>query len=136
MAQEEDRSMIQLRKIAGNQFKFSLTDGAKAIQWVVDGNDVDVSTLLDVINAENPHVSPSEPHYAIGYRPTPQFVQPALFDVPNAGAAAADKAAHEEELRLRNMGAALSKGIGLGPEDIPVFNGEPGDALPPVNWGV
>lgn len=127
---------IQIKKIAGNQYRFHLTDGAKSIQWVVDGNDVDASTLLDVINAENPHVAPTEPHYAIGYRPTPQFIQPTLPGLENLGAEAADKAAKLEELRLRNMGSALAKGINLGPEDIPVFNGEAGDNLPPVNWGV
>lgn len=144
MAQEEDRPVIQLRKIAGNRFKFSLTDGAKAIQWVVEGDDVDVSTLLDVINAQNPHTPPTEPHYAIGYRTLPaeltqaqwDVVQPVIPGMENYGAQAADRAAKEEEARLRNMGAALSKGINMGPDDIPVFNGEPGDGLSPVNWGV
>jgi hypothetical protein len=138
--------VIKLRKIAGNQFKFSLMDGAKAIQWIVDGDDVDVSTLLDVINAENPHTPPTAPHYAIGYRPKGANVRPEViaayhgeqWPIPgleNLGAQAADRAAKDEEMRLRNMGAALAKGINLGPEDIPVFNGEAGDALPPVNWG-
>jgi len=127
---------LVLKKVRGQSalFVFEYDNGQKKVVWHVDGNDVEPSTLFDILDSLGgplPATQPAIPHW-IDTHPT--FVQPPLFDLPNEGAAAADKAAREEEQRLMNMGAALSKGINMGPTDIPVFNGEAGDDLPPVNW--
>jgi hypothetical protein len=151
MAQREDREMtLKLSKVRGHadQYTFIYDNGSKAVSWQVDGNDVDTEILTDVVDTVHPVIAPTIPQYPVGAR-TPVLnanIQPTLpgFDNlghplvwderygPNPGAEAADKAAREEEMRLRNMGGALRTGVGMAAEDIPVFDN--GD-LPEVNWG-
>lgn len=133
--------MIALEKVRGSHmYRLSYHDQemTKLITWEINPDDVDLDVLLDVIQTAQP-LPATIPAFPVGARNAPEFFQPALpadwnrVTVGNEGAEAADKAAHEEEMRLRNMGGALRTGINLSAEDIPVF--EDGD-LPPVNWGV
>jgi hypothetical protein len=143
MAKGEDREMtLKLTKVRGqaDHYVLSYDNGTKVAAWRVDGNDVDTEILQDVVDTVHPALPPTRPMYQAGTQLNPQFVQP-MLPLPggwnevqvthNTGAEAADKAARDEELRLRNMGGALRTGINLAAEDIPVFDsGE----LPDVNW--
>lgn len=136
---------LKLTKVRGqaDHYVLSYDNGTKVVAWQVDGNDVDTEILQDVVDTVHPALPPTRPMYQTGTQLNPQFVQPMLpgdwpplFADPiqptNTGAEAADKAARDEETRLRNMGGALRTGINLAAEDIPVFDS--GD-LPEVNWG-
>ncbi len=125
---------------ANNVVRFSFQDGQKNVTWEVNSDDDDaviVGVLQDIVNVVRPHV----PHddIPLGYNthwigafgealPVPADIASVAA---NQGLRDAEKAAQEEEMRLKNMGSALRTGLNMGPEDIPVFdNGE----LPPVNW--
>lgn len=135
---------LKLSKVRGHadQYTFIYDNGSKVVSWQVDGNDVDTEILADVVDSVEYATrvnAPTVPQYPVG-QGNPHFEQPPLFDwpyiagsaLPNTGAEAANKAAIEEEMRLRNMGGALRTGVGMAAEDIPVFDN--GD-LPEVNWG-
>jgi hypothetical protein len=144
---------LKLSKVRGDatHYTFTYDNGSKVVSWQVDGNDVDTEILADVVDSvefAQRAITPTVPQYPVGAR-TPVLnanIQPTLpgFDNPghplvwderygpNPGAEAADKAAREEEMRLRNMGGALRTGVGMAADDIPVFDN--GD-LPEVNWG-
>lgn len=128
-----------IKERGSNRYLFQHIEGMKEVQWIVDGADVDLDVLVDIINTVSPPLNGTVPAIPLGSNSGTQLpLMPGWNNVKvewNAGAEAANKAAQEEEMRLRNMGSALGKGINLGPEDIPVFNGEAGDELPPVNWG-
>lgn len=133
--------MIQLAKVRGStMYNLSYNDEAmtKLIVWEINPYDVDLDTLQDIINTVRPPIPPTVPAIPLGHDPLRDLTR-VLQNYPdagvNAGAEAADRAAREEEMRLRNMGSAISKGIGLGPDDIPVVDVDRVD-LPDVNWGV
>lgn len=122
-------------------FTVSFLDGDKRVQWGLDperGEDHLIDTFQDIINTVRPPIQPTVPAIPLGYDPLRDLTR-VLQNSPdtgaNAGAEAADRAACEEEQRLMNMGSALAKGINMGPEDIPVVDGDRND-LPDVNWGV
>jgi hypothetical protein len=134
--------MIALEKVRGSHmYRLSYHDQemTKLITWEINPDDVDLDVLLDVIQTAQP-LPATIPAIPVGPWRVPELtpeqwaiVQPVIPGLENYGAQAADKAAHEEEMRLRNMGGALRTGINLSAEDIPVF--EDGD-LPSVNWSV
>lgn len=129
--------MITLEKVRGRPNHYWAVwknEEGKTVSWPLDGADLSVDVLQDIINTVRPPIQPTVPAIPLGYDPLRDLTR-VLQNSPdtgvNAGAEAADRVAREEEQRLMNMGSALAKGINLGPEDIPVFdNGE----LPPVNW--
>lgn len=130
---------LKLTKVRGqaDHYVLSYDNGTKVVAWQVDGNDVDTEILQDVVDTVHPVLPPTRPMYPTGTQLNPQFISPGAYvqdtipDLENYGAEAADKAARDEELRLRNMGGALRTGVNLSAEDIPVFDsGE----LPDVNW--
>jgi len=128
---------LKLSKVRGHadQYTFIYDNGSKVVSWQVNGNDVDTEVLTDVVDTVHPAIAPTVPQYPIHGLPIgPVFVQPALPGAENYGAEAADRAAREEEMRLRNGGAALAKGIGMAFDDIPIVDTDRND-LPGVNWG-
>lgn len=127
--------MITLNKVRGkaNEYRLVLAHGGKTVSWPIDGDNVSVETLLDVVSTAEPNILPTVPAINLQYPPLARDWNTVTVE-HNVGAEAADKAARAEEQRLMNMGSALAKGINMGPEDIPVFN-DPGD-LPEPNWGV
>jgi hypothetical protein len=137
---------LTLKKVRGSDdYQFSWSQDGKVVQWVVNGGDVDLSVLLDIVNTAAPEqmitIPPTIPQYPVGeLRQWPQLTQTQWDTVSsyipgNEGAEAADRAARDEEMRLRNMGAALNSGVGLAAEDIPVVDTDRND-MGPVNWGV
>lgn len=137
MAEREDREMtLKLSKVRGHadQYTFIYDNGSKVVSWQVDGNNVDTEILTDVVDTVHPALTPTLPRYPLDLTPEQwSIVKPVIPGLENYGAEAADKAAHDEEMRLRNMGGALRTGINLAAEDIPVFDD---GGLPEVNWGV
>lgn len=129
-------SKLTLVKIRGTSwYSFRYSDEVKSMSWSVDPKDIPVETLRDIINTVHPPLQPTVP--AIPIHPGAEFPQlfaPAI-QPSNTGAEAADRAAREEEMRLRNMGSAISRGIGLGPDDIPVVDVDRND-LPDPNWSL
>lgn len=124
-----------LEKVRGsNAYRFSYAaENGKFVQWEVNGDDINIDVLQDIIDTVRPPIQPTVPAVPLAAPWSYQgglAIDPAAGHI-NTGAEEADRKAREEEQRLMNMGSAISKGIGLGPEDIPVFdNGE----LPDVNW--
>jgi hypothetical protein len=145
MAPGEDRAMsLTLKKVRGSDdYQFSWDDGSKAVSWIVQGNDVDPSTLLDIVNTAAPErmisIPPTIPAIPLWSQTEDvarmQREWVASVTGHNQGAEAADRAARDEEMRLRNMGSALASGVGLAAEDIPVVDTDRND-MGPVNWGV
>lgn len=144
--------MITLEKVRGKPNYYWVVwknEEGKTVSWPIDGADLSVDVLQDIINTVRPPIQPTVP--AIPVDPTilltqdlSPWINPKIHSTPgainatdakNLGAEAADKAARDEEMRLRNMGSAISRGIGLGPDDIPVVDVDRVD-LPDVNWGV
>lgn len=133
--------MITLEKVRGKPNYYWVVwknEEGKTVSWPIDGADLSVDVLQDIINTVRPPIQPTAPAIPLNPRLWPAELTQEQWDVVapvipgiNSGAEAADKAAREEEQRLMNMGSALAKGINLGPEDIPVF--EDG-GLPEVNW--
>ncbi len=143
---------LTIKKVRGSDnYQFSWTSEGKVVQWIVNGSDVDPTTLLDIVNTAAPEctitIPPTIPMYPVGTNPqfTPPpsdwdrfFVKSAVAgtfvpDTSNAGAEAADRAARDEEMRLRNMGSALASGVGLPADAIPVVDSDRND-MGPVNW--
>ena len=134
---------LSIKKIPGNQFRFSWEDGGKSIQWVVNGDDVDTSILLDILDTTRPvmpDLPPTIPLYPAGIPIGMPYVvasnNPNWSSIEvthNTGAEAADRAARDEEMRLRNMGSALASGVGLPADAIPVVDSDRND-LPEPNW--
>ncbi len=125
MAERKGGEVISLEKIRGSHnYRISYHDKemSKLITWQIEPDDISLDTLRNII-----HTVEVEEYLPI----TP---------ATNQGAEAADKAAREEEMRLRNMGSALGQGINLSAEDIPVVDadasGHVHSDLPDVNWGV
>jgi hypothetical protein len=135
---------LSIKKVRGSDtFEFLWSNEGKTISWFVDGSDVEASTLLDIVDTIAPRealIPPTMPQYPVG-----MGINPQLFFPPNArdwntvtiehnvGAEAADRAAQEEEMRLRNMGSALATGVGLPADAIPVVDSDRND-MGPVNW--
>ena len=136
MAQGEGRKMtLSAKKIGGNRLLFTYNDGRKSTTWETDATEVDVEVLRDIVDTVVPPLPPTVPAIPlVAPQQAALFVPPAAAKQPVTGFGT--DWGFEEEVRLKNMGAALNTGVGLAAEDIPVFNGEPGDQLPPVNWGV
>lgn len=135
---------LSLKKLPGNQFRFSWAENGKVVQWVVEGDDVEVPTLLDIVDTVAPRevlIPPTAPLYPIGVSPygvpfvsAPNNLNWSSIEVThNTGAEAADRAARDEEMRLRNMGSALASGVGLPADAIPVVDSDRND-LPEPNW--
>lgn len=126
---------LKLSKVRGHadQYTFIYDNGSKVVSWQVDGNDVDTEILTDVVDSIYPAILPTIPQYRLGE--APMFTPPFGPITVNSGAEAADRAAREEEMRLRNMGGALRTGIGMAADDIPVVDTDRND-LPGVNWSV
>jgi hypothetical protein len=140
---------LTLKKMPGTQFRFSWAEDGKVVQWVVDGSDVDPSTLLDILDTVAPRevlIPPTTPMYPAGPVPSnPDYgiSVPSIGELQrqwsatvtghNLGAEAADRAARDEEMRLRNMGSALASGVGLPADAIPVVDSDRND-MGPVNW--
>lgn len=130
---------LTLTKVRGSDsFQFNWNDGSKSVSWTVDGSNVDPTTLLDIVDTAAPDkvlsLPPTTPAIPLDW-PRGQVAGIFVPDTSNQGAEAADQAAREEEMRLRNMGSALGNGVGLGPMDIPVVDSDRND-LPEPNWGV
>ena len=132
---------LKLSKVRGqaNTYVFTYDNGSKVVSWQVDGNDVSTETLTDVVDTVFPAIPPTKPQFPITMPPEMYIPQihggfgPPFVEPENAGAAAADKAALEEEMRLRNMGGALRTGINLAADDIPVVDSDRND-LGSVDW--
>lgn len=132
---------LSIKKVRGSDtFEFLWSNEGKTISWFVDGSDVEASTLLDIVDTIAPRqvfIPPTMPQYPVGINP--QFFPPNALDwntvaiEHNVGAEAADRAAQEEEMRLRNMGSALASGVGLPADAIPVVDSDRND-MGPVNW--
>lgn len=144
--------MISLEKIRGSHnYRISYHDKemSKLITWQIEPDDISLDTLRNIIHTvEVEEYLPITPTTPAIPREWPAelipeqwaTVSPFIPPATNQGAEAADKAAREEEMRLRNMGSALGQGINLSAEDIPVVDadasGHVHSDLPDVNWGV
>lgn len=139
MALSEGRKMtLAAKKIGGNRLLFTYNDGMKSTTWETDATNVDIDILRDIVHTVDPlpplpPIPPTTPAIPIGANPV--FVPPPR-DWNTVTVEHGTDWGFEEEVRLKNMGAALNQGVGLEADAIPIFNGEAGDQLPPVNWGV
>lgn len=137
MAESEgDKVTLAAKKIGGNRLLFTYHDGTKSITWEADAADVDVEILRDIVHTvagpDLPPIPPTVPLIPLGGNPE-LFIPPPSAPFRSVSAPGSDWG-FDEEVRLKNMGSALSSGVGLPADAIPVFNGEAGDQLPPVNW--
>jgi hypothetical protein len=134
---------LSVKKVGGNQLRFTYNDGLKTVAWMVESEDVSLDTLQDILGTVRGQILPTTPAIPTDYprgwdsrgagRPVGY---PGLIEASgNLGAEAADKAARDEEVRLRNMGSALGQGVNMAADDIPVVDNDRND-MSEVNWGV
>lgn len=129
---------LKLTKIRGyDEYSVVYDNGVKTVSWLLDGQNVSVETLTDIIDTVNPAIPPTKPAIPLASPSLGQLFQAAseVYAQENAGAEAADRAARQEEMRLRNGGAALARGIGMENDGLPVVDTDRND-LGSVNWGV
>jgi hypothetical protein len=114
---------LQIHYVDEDEYVLEWREGHKCTTWSVTKADDLVSVLHDILTTVEVNHTPLNP----------VFLAPAerrAVSGPNPGAEAADKAAREAEMALRNGGAALRVGVGF--DGVPVF--EDPDSIPPVDW--
>lgn len=112
----------------GDNFEITWAEGYRKTSWTFHQDDDLVEVLRDILATVEPNYTPTNPVFLA---PT-LHTQKRMAQAMNPGAEAADKAAREAEMALRNGGAALAQGLGF--ENVPTY--EDAADIPPVNWGV